>query len=109
VYAQTDWVNKNKETVQRLVNAYVKALKFIRSHTADEIAAKVPQDYYAGDKDLYLAALKGSLDMFSPDGLMPSDAPQTVLKVQQLANKDVQGKQIDLSATYTDEFAKAVK
>lgn len=109
VYAQTDWVNKNKETVQRLVNAYVKALKYVRSHSAEEITTQVPQDYYQGDKELYLTALKGSLDMFSPDGKMPPDAPQTVLNVQSLGNKDVQGKQIDLSATYTDEFVKNAK
>ncbi len=106
LYGQTDWINKNREVTQRLVTALLKALKFVKTHSADEIAAKVPQDFYAGDKGLYLTALKNSLDMFSPDGTMPPDAPTTVLNVQNAFNKAVQGKQIDLAATYTDEFVK---
>jgi len=106
LYGQTDWINKNKEVTQRLVNALVKALRFVKTHSAEEIMAKVPQDFYAGDKDLYLTALKNSLEMFSPDGTMPPDAPQTVLNVQNAFNKSVQGKQINLSATYTDDFVK---
>ena len=106
LYGQVDWINKNKEVTQRLVNALYKALRFTKTHTADEIAAKVPADFYAGDKDLYLTALKSSLDMFSPDGTMPADAPQTVLNVQNAFNKSVQGKQINLGATYSDDFAK---
>jgi len=109
LYGQTDWISKNKEVTQRLVNALVKALKYVRSHTAEEIADKMPKDFYAGDKDLYITALKGSLDMFSPDGVMPVDAPQTVLTVQSAFNKSVQGKQIDLTATFTDEFVKNAK
>lgn len=106
LYGQTDWINKNKEVTQRLVNALYKALRYVKNHSAEEIAAKVPADFYAGDKDLYLTALKNSLDMFSPDGTMPADAPQTVLNVQNAFNKSVQGKQINLAATYTDEYVK---
>ncbi len=109
LYMQTDWVNKNKEAVQRLANAYVKTLKWIRTHTAEEVVDKMPKDFYAGDKDLYLAAMKGSMDMFSPDGTMPADGPQTVLNVLSAFNKNVQGKQIDLAATYTNEFVSKAK
>jgi NitT/TauT family transport system substrate-binding protein len=104
VYMQTDWANSHKDAVQKMVNAFVKTLKWIHSHSAEEIAAKMPQDYYAGDKDLYIAALKGSLDMFTPDGRMPADGPPTVLNVLSAFDKNIQGKQIDLSATYTNEF-----
>ncbi len=38
IFAKNDWVNSNKDVAQRLVNAYVKTLKFIHSHTAAEIA-----------------------------------------------------------------------
>jgi len=107
LYGQTDWINKNKEVTQRVVTALVKALRFTKTHSAEEIAAKVPADFYAGDKDLYITAMKASLDMFSPDGTMPSDAPQTVLNLQNAFNKSVQGKTINLGATYTDDFVKA--
>jgi NitT/TauT family transport system substrate-binding protein len=104
LYMQTEWVNNHKDQVQKMVNALVKTLKWIHTHTPEEIAAKMPQDFYMGDKDLYVTALKGSMGIFSPDGKMPPDGPQTVLNVHSIFNKNVQGKQIDLSATYTNEF-----
>ena len=109
IYMRSDWVANHKPQVQRVVNAYVKTLKWIATHTPQEIADKLPADYYAGDKDLYLSALTGSMPMFSPDGKMPAGAPDFVLKVLQTYNKNVQGKTIDISKTFTNEFADAAK
>lgn len=109
LYMQTDWVNSHKDAVQKLANAFVKTLKWIHTHTAQDVADKMPQDFYAGDKDLYLTAMKGSMDMFSPDGTMPADGPQTVLNVLSAFDTNVQGKQIKLDATYTNEFVSAAK
>ena len=109
IYMRSDWVGSHKPAVQRLVNAYVKTLKWIQTHSAEEIAAQLPADYYAGDKDLYLTALKGSLPMFSPDGKMPAGAPDFILKVLQTYNKNVQGKTIDLNKTTTNEFVDNAK
>jgi len=109
IYMRADWVAANKGVVQRVVNAYVKTLKWIATHTPQEIADKLPADYYAGDKPLYLDALTGSMPMFSPDGKMPAGAPDFVLKVLQTYNTNVKGKTIDLSKTFTNEFADAAK
>src|SRR3989441_5538891 len=109
VYMRSDWVASHKNVVQRLVNAYVKTLKWIQTHTPEEIAAQLPQDYYAGDKELYLSALKGSMPMFSPDGKMPAGAPDFILKVLQTYNNNVKGKTIDLTKTWTNEFVDAAK
>ena len=109
LYMQTDWVNSHKDAVQKLANAFVKALKWIHTHSAEEVAAQMPPDFYAGDKDLYVTAMKGSMDMFSPDGTMPADGPQTVLNVLSAFDTNVQGKQINLAATYTNDFVNAAK
>jgi NitT/TauT family transport system substrate-binding protein len=47
--------------------------------------------------------------MFTPDGVMPEDGPKTVLAVLSQFSKNVKGKTIDLSKTYTTEFVKNVK
>ena len=47
--------------------------------------------------------------MFTPDGMMPEGGPETVLAVLSGFSKSVQGKQIDLSKTYTTEFVKNAK
>jgi len=105
IFMKEDYVKSHRPVVQRLVNAYVKTLKWIHSHTAEEIADKMPPDYYAGNKDLYLTALRASLPMFSPDGKISKSGAEFVLKVLQQFDENVQGKQIDLTRTYTTEFA----
>jgi NitT/TauT family transport system substrate-binding protein len=109
IYMRADWVAANKGVVQRVVNAYVKTLKWIATHSPAEIADKLPADYYAGDKDLYLSALTGSMPMYSLDGKMPAGAPDFILKVLQTYNTNVKGKTIDLTKTWTNEYVNAAK
>ena len=110
LYMGNDYVQKNPQTVQKLVNAYVKTLKWIQDHSGAEITDKMPADYYAGvGKDAYSKALESEKGIYNPTGIMPPSGPPTNLKVLSAFNKDVQGKNIDLSKTYTDEFVKAAK
>ena len=109
LYMSTDWVQKNKPTVQKLANAFVKTLKFINTHSAAEIADKMPKDFYAGDKEGYIKALADGKSMFTADGVMPAGGPETVLTVLAAFSKNVKGKTVDLSKTYTTEFVKNVK
>ena len=109
LYMPTDWVEKNKPTVQKLANAFVKTLRFINTHTAAEIADKMPKDFYASDKDGYIKALNDGKGMFTPDGVMPVGGPETVLLVLSGFSKNVKGKNVDLAKTYTTEFVKNVK
>ncbi|MGI5438185.1 ABC transporter substrate-binding protein [Streptomyces shenzhenensis] len=104
LYMQTDWVNSHKDTVQKLVNAFVKTLKWMSTHSADEIAAKMPADYSQGNKTLYAEAIKSTLPMFTDDGVMPQNGPETVEKVLKAFNPNIKNAQVDLSKTYTTEF-----
>ncbi|MFJ8201459.1 ABC transporter substrate-binding protein [Streptomyces sp. NPDC096152] len=105
LYMQTDWVNSHKDTVQKLANAFVKTLTWMSTHSASEIAAKMPADYSQGDKALYAQAIKSTLPMFTKDGIMPADGPGTVEKVLKAFNPNIKNAKIDLSKTYTTEFA----
>ncbi|MEV8326117.1 ABC transporter substrate-binding protein [Kitasatospora sp. NPDC059811] len=106
LYMNTDWVEKNKDTTQKLANAFVKTLKWMSTHSPEEIAAKMPADYAQGGAEQYAAAIKATLPMFTTDGVMPADGPKTVLAVLAAFHPDVKGKEgtIDLSRTYTTEF-----
>ena len=105
----TDWVNAHKETVQHLANAFVKTLKWINTHSAAEIADKMPKEFMVGDKDGWTKALEAGKGMYTVDGVMPAGGPETVLAVLSGFSKHLQGKTIDLSKTYTTEFVKAAK
>jgi NitT/TauT family transport system substrate-binding protein len=108
LYMSTSYVQAHPDVVQKLVNAYVLTLKWIQQHSAAEIADKMPADYYAGvGKDAYVKALDGEKGIYNPTGLMPPSGPQTCLTVLSAFNPDVKGKNVDLSATYTDQFVHA--
>lgn len=108
LYVQASWLKEQKEQATKLARAFVRTLQFIQTHSAEEIAAKMPADYQK-NKALYVSALKGTLPMFSPDGKMPADGPATVLKVLAAFSPSVKGKHIDLSRTYTNAYVDAVK
>lgn len=109
LYMTTDYVNSHKATVQKLVDVYVKTLKWIQSHSAAQITAKMPPDYYAGTgKPAYIKALAGEKGMYNPTGVMPAGGPKVCLAVLQ-ANADVKGKKIDLGKTYTNSFVQAAQ
>jgi NitT/TauT family transport system substrate-binding protein len=109
VYVQGAWLKTHKPEAAKLARAFVRTLKYIQTHSAEEIAAKMPADYYGGNKALYVQALKASLPMYSPDGKMPAEGPEVVLKVMAGFNPNIKGKKIDLSRTYTNEFVNQVK
>lgn len=104
LYMRNDYVQAHPDVVQKLANAFVKTLKWMSTHTPEEIAAQMPAAYYAGNKDMYITALKGTLPMFLADGKMPQGAPEKVREVLNLVKKEVKNANIDLSKTYTNEF-----
>src|SRR5450830_1155265 len=79
LYVQRNWLNGHKDDAAKLARAFVKTLKFIKTHSATEIADKMPKDYYGNNKALYVQALENSLPMYSADGKMPVGGPETVL------------------------------
>ena len=109
LYMSTDWVEKNKATVQKLTNAFVRTLRYINTHSAAEIADKMPPDFYVGDKEGYVKALADGKGMFTADGVMPAGGPETVFRVLSSFSPNVKGKTVDLAKTYTTEFVKNVK
>lgn len=109
LYMSTEWVEKNRPTVQKLANAFVKTLRYINTHSAADIAEQMPRDFYAGDKEGYVKALAEGKGMFTPDGVMPAGGPETVLAVLSEFSKNVKGKKVDLARTYTTEFVKNAK
>ena len=105
LFMNNSYVSSHQDVVQKLVNAYVKTLKWMHTHTAEQIADQMPADYYAGNKALYVTALQNQMAIFSPDGLMPAGAPQSVLSTEYQSNLVPKSKQIDLTTTFTNQFA----
>src|ERR1043166_741597 len=104
LYTRADWIAKNEATVQKLTNAIVATLKWIHSHSPEEIMAKMPEDLVGPDKALYLAALKNTIPMYSETGKMDPKGAQAVLAVFSQSVPKIAKANIDLSKTYTNKF-----
>ena len=104
VYMESAWLAQNRDTAQKVVNAFVKTLKWIQTHSPEDITDQMPKDYYAGERDLYVQGLKEGKAQYSPDGLMPQGAPDSVLSILTTFNPGLQGKKIDLTKTFTTEL-----
>jgi NitT/TauT family transport system substrate-binding protein len=107
LYMNCGYVRSHAQTVQKLANAFVKTLGWIKAHRPAEIAARMPADYAGGDPKLYEKAVGDSIGMFNGDGLMPADGAKNVLEVLAQFSPNVKGRKdsVDLSKTYTTEFA----
>jgi NitT/TauT family transport system substrate-binding protein len=104
LYTTAAFAEKNPNTAQALVTALVRGLKWVQSHTPEEIAKVMPEEYALGNKEIYIASIKSNLPAYSPDGKFVPGAAETALKVLQAFDPNVQGKTIDLSKTYTSKF-----
>lgn len=109
LYVQNAWADSHKAEAAKLAHAFARTMAWIHSHSAEDIAEKMPKDYYGADKALYVSALKASLPMYTLDGRMPAGGPETVLKVLASYKPLVKSKNIDLSKTYTNAFLDAAK
>jgi NitT/TauT family transport system substrate-binding protein len=109
LYVQRLWLDSHMTEATKLARAFVKTLKFIKTHSAAQIAEKMPKDYYGDNKETYIQALQNSLQMYSVDGRMPDGGAETVLSVLSRCNSNVKGKNINLSKTYTNAYVDAAK
>ena len=104
LYAKGEWIRANRETTQRLARAITRTLAWMQAHTPQDIADKTPKTFRGEDDALYVEALKASMPMFSPDGLMAAEGTEVVRTLLAGSMEKVRAATIDLSKTYTNEF-----
>ncbi|HZD91642.1 MAG TPA: ABC transporter substrate-binding protein [Pseudolabrys sp.] len=103
LYTKHGWIAAHPKEVQAMTNAIVATLKWIHSHSAAEITAKMPPEF-TKNKQLYIAALKNTMSMYSMDGKMDPKGAQAVLDVFSQSSPAIAKAHIDLSKTYTNKF-----
>jgi len=104
LYTKADWIAKHPKETQALTNAILATLKWIHSHTPEEVMAKMPETLVGPDKALYLAALKNTIPMYSTTGRMDPKGAKAVLDVFSQSSPEVAKANVDLSKTYTNSF-----
>ncbi|MEU2092961.1 ABC transporter substrate-binding protein [Nocardia beijingensis] len=106
LYMSCATIDAHPDIVRKLAAAFVQTLRWIRTHTPEEIAEKMPPQYASAGKDLYVQSIRDSIGMFNGDGLMKPEGAQNVLEILGKYSKNVRPvrDRIDLSATYTTQF-----
>ena len=105
LYTSQNFIDVNPNTTQALVNAMVRADKWIQTAGAEVVAKAVPESYLLGDPAVYTLSVTKGLEGMSPDGMMPADGPATALKALEAFTPDIAAAKIDLSKTWTNDFA----
>jgi NitT/TauT family transport system substrate-binding protein len=104
LYSTVAWVNSHEKEVQGMTNAILNTLTWIHSHSPEEIMAKMPVEIVGKNKELYLAALKNTIPMYSVDGRMDPKGAEAVLAVFSESSPDIAKAGIDVNKTYTNKY-----
>lgn len=109
LYSTAAWVKAHPKEVQALTNAILNTLTWIHSHSAEDVMAKMPEEMVGKNKELYLAALKNTIPMYSETGKMDPKGAEAVLAVFSAGSPDVAKANIDVTKTYTNQFVEQAK
>ncbi len=107
IYTTDEFVKKYPNTVQAVVNAMVRADKWIAKATPQEIVDLMPTEYKAGNPSLYKQGLQKNMIGYSEDGMMSMKAAENVYKVlHQFEPSVIAAGKIDLGKTFDNSFVK---
>ncbi len=107
VYMRNDFIERHPNTTQAIVNAFHKALRWIATASPDDIAKSVPETYYLGDRELYVRAVKASLETYSRDGIIRLDGMKSALGMLKEFDDELRNvRDEDLPRTFVERFAR---
>lgn len=106
LYTKQDFIAANPNTMQALVNAFYKTLKWIATATTDEIVNSVPEDYFLGDRAIYVKALRANLLIYSKSGVVTRQGMASALNMLATFDPELKGAKIDLQKTFDDRFVR---
>ena len=109
LYSTASWVASHEKEAQALTNAILRTLDWVHAHSAEEIMEKMPPEMVGKNKDLYLAALKNTIPMYSQTGRMDPRGADAVLAVFSVGSSEVARANIDVSKTWTNRFVDSAR
>jgi NitT/TauT family transport system substrate-binding protein len=109
LFSTAAWVASHEKEVQALTNAMLNTLAWIHAHSPEDIMAKMPPEMVGKNKELYLAALKNTIPMYSETGKMDPKGADAVLAVFTESSPEVAKANVDVAKTFTNKFVEQAK
>jgi NitT/TauT family transport system substrate-binding protein len=109
LYSTAAWVGSHEKEVQALTGAMLNTLAWIHAHSPEDIMARMPPEMVGKNKELYLAALRNTIPMYSETGMMDPKGADAVLAVFSESSPEVAKANIDVSRTFTNKFVDQAK
>jgi len=107
IYITDEYIKKYPNTVQAVVNAMVRADKWIAKASPQQIVDLMPAEYKAGNPTLYKEGLLKNMIGFSENGEMSMKAAENVYKVlHQFEPSVMNAGTMNLATTFDNSFVK---
>lgn len=104
LYTRAEFIARNPETTQRLVNALHKALKWLETASPEDVAGSVPPEFHLNDRPLYLRAVAASKESYSRTGSIPREGMESILAMLKALEPELANATIDLAKTFDGSF-----
>jgi NitT/TauT family transport system substrate-binding protein len=104
LYSTQTWIDAHEDAARKLARATRRTVDWMRSHTPEEIRARMPASFRGSDEAADLESLRSLQSMLSPDGHITPEAAQAVRQVLSVSLPAVREATLDLTQTYTDRF-----
>jgi NitT/TauT family transport system substrate-binding protein len=116
ILTRQDVIDANPELVQKVVNVHVRVLKWMQTHTEQEIASVLSSEVIGSDRKQYVKTLQLLKEFYSPDGTISEEGADNVLtamKVSGILQADFKSQsQQYINKTFVEQaasFSQAVK
>jgi NitT/TauT family transport system substrate-binding protein len=106
LYASADWLASNANIPRQLATALLRTIRWMQSHSAAETEQKVPAELRVHDSETYREGLATVVPVYSADGILPGQAPETVRRVLAASVPELRTPSFDLAKTYTNAYVR---
>ena len=101
-----EYMENHSDAVEGFVTAIVKGLKYIQTHTPEEIAKVLPAEIVGTNKELYIETLKKLNGFYSPDGYIDPIGVKNVYNSLIKSGEIRDDKNINVKSFYTNKYVK---
>jgi NitT/TauT family transport system substrate-binding protein len=97
LFARKDWIAAHHQAAKALACATGRARKWVTSHTAEEVVARMPASHRGDDAALYTEVIRRTVLMLTPDGRITGEGAESARRLA--------GSSRTAAESYTNEFA----